>query len=160
MRHVLPTCLLPLLLLAGLAPPEAGARDGSVASRLDARGIKYVVDEDGDYRVTYSYKEEGRTQLVFVSGGTEDIAGFSVREVFAPAARIGGDGLDGAKALALLEESRQQKLGGWEIGGDVLYFVVKLPDSIDAAQLEAALDIAAQVADDKEIEISGGLDEL
>ena len=48
MRHVLPTCLLPLLLLAGLAPPEAGARDGSVASRLDARGIKYVVDEDGD----------------------------------------------------------------------------------------------------------------
>ena len=159
MRHALPI-LLPVLLLAGIAPAGAEAGDASVASRLDTRGIKYVVDEDGDYQVTYNYEQEGRTQLAFVSGSTESLAGFSVREVFAPAARIGGDGIDGARARALLEESRQQKLGGWEIGGDVLYFVVKLPDSIDAAQLEAALDVAAQVADDKEIELSGGLDEL
>lgn len=160
MRRALPPMTILPLLLAGIAPAQAGAGDASVASRLDARGVKYVVDEDGDYRVTYHYEQEGRTQLVFVSGGTESLAGFSVREVFAPAARIGGDGIDGARARALLEESRQQKLGSWEIGGDVLYFVVKLPDGIDAAQLEAAMDIAAEVADDKEIELSGGLDEL
>lgn len=134
--------------------------DGSVASRLDARGMKYEVDGDGDYKVVYNYAEEGRTQLVFVSGGTEDIAGFRIREVFAPAARIGQDGVDGARALALLEDSRQQKLGAWEVAGDVLYFVIKLPDSVDAAALEAALDIVAQVADDKEIEFSGDRDEL
>jgi len=159
MRRALPI-VLPLLLLSGLAPLDAWARDGSVASRLDSRGIKYVVDEDGDYRVTYNYEQEGRTQLVFVSGRTENLAGFSVREVFAPAARVGRDGLDADRMRTLLEESRRQKLGSWELGGDVLYFVVKLPDGIDAAQLEAAMDVAAQVADDKEIELSGGLDEL
>src|SRR5690606_35660656 len=76
------------LLLGGLAAAPAQA-DPSVAARLDARGVRYVVDEDGDYRVTYNYADEGRTQLVFVSGRTESIAGFRIREVFAPAARIG-----------------------------------------------------------------------
>lgn len=148
--------LLPCLLAGG----GAAAQDAAVATRLDARGIKYVVDEDGDYRITYNYEREGRTQLAFVSGATEDVSGLRIREVFAPAARIGPDGIDGAKALALLEESRRQKLGSWEIGGDVLYFVIKLPDGVDAAQLEAAIDVAAQVADDKEIELSGDKDEL
>ena len=134
--------------------------DGSVASRLDARGMRYEIDGDGDYKVIYNYAEEGRSQLAFVSGGTEDIAGFRIREVFAPAARVDQDGIHGARALALLQDSRQQKLGAWEIAGDVLYFVIKLPDSVDAAGLEAALDIVAQVADDKEIEFSGDRDEL
>lgn len=134
--------------------------DSSVASRLDARGMRYEIDGDGDYKVVYNYAEEGRTQLAFVSGRTEDIAGFRIREVFAPAARLDQDGVDGARALALLEDSRQQKLGAWEVAGDVLYFVIKLPDSVDAAALETALDIVAQVADDKEIEFSGDRDEL
>ena len=80
--------------------------------------------------------------------------------MFAPAARVGEDGINGARALALLEDSRTQKLGAWEIVGDALYFVIKLPDSVDAAALEAAMDIVAQVADDKEIEFSGDRDEL
>ena len=95
-----------------------------------------------------------------MSGSTESIGGFSVREVFAPAAWVSKDRVDGARALALMEESRRQKLGSWEINGDVLYFVIKLPDSADGAQLEAALDIVAEVADNKEIELSGERDEL
>lgn len=100
-------------LLAGLMMAGAGnaAADASVAKRLDERGVKYEVDMDGDYKVTYNYAKEGRTQLVFVSGGTESVAGFTVREVFSPAARVAGDGIDGAKALELLAESRQNKLG-------------------------------------------------
>ena len=108
----------------------------------------------------YNYAEEGRTQLAFVSGGTEDIAGFRIREVFAPAARLEQDRVDGRRALELLGDSRTQKLGAWEVAGDVLYFVIKLPDSVDGAGLEAALDVVAQVADDKEIEFSGDRDEL
>jgi len=159
MRRALSLSLLPLL-LAGLPSLDAAAWDSSVASRLDARGVKYQVDEDGDYKVTYNYAQEGRTQLAFVSGSTESIGGFSVREVFAPAAWVSKDRVDGARALALMEESRRQKLGSWEINGDVLYFVIKLPDSADGAQLEAALDIVAEVADNKEIELSGERDEL
>lgn len=154
-------CTFAVLLSAGFAlAPAAALADASVASRLDARGIKYDTDADGDYKITYNYAKEGRSQLVFVSGGTQSVAGFQVREVFSPAARIEKDGINGARALELLAESRRNKLGAWEISGDVLYFVVKLPDSMDAAQLEAALDIAAETADDMEIEFSGDRDDL
>lgn len=156
--HVLSALSLSAV-LAGAAT-DALASDASVKSRLDARGIKYQIDDDGDYKVTYNYAKEGRTQLVFVSGGTEDVGGFKVREVFSPAGRVEKDDIDGAKALELLAESRKNKLGSWELAGDVLYFVVKLPDSLDAAQLESVMDIAAETADDMELEISGDRDDL
>ena len=145
------------MLLSGVVLSPVALADASVQTRLDARGVKYEVDADGDYKVTYSYKSEGRTQLVFVSGKTESVGGFKVREVFAPAAK---DGISGAKAIELMGESRSNKIGSWELQGDVLYFVIKLPDSVDAAQLESAMDIAAQTADDMEIELSGDEDAL
>ncbi len=145
------------MLLSGVVLSPVALADASVQTRLDARGVKYEVDADGDYKVTYSYKSEGRTQLVFVSGKTESVGGFKVREVFAPAAK---DGISGAKAIELMGESRSNKIGSWELQGDVLYFVIKLPDSVDAAQLESAMDIAAQTADDMEIKLSGDEDAL
>ena len=148
---------IPLLLAGLVVSPAALAADASVETRLDARGVKYEVDADGDYKITYSYKAEGRSQLVFVSGRTESVAGFKVREVFAPAAK---DGISGAKAIELMGKSRTIKLGSWELQGDVLYFVIKLPDSVDAAQLESALDIAAETADNMEITLSGDEDAL
>lgn len=153
---------LPCLLLACLLPLAAlpaHASDASVKTRLDARGIKYEIDGDGDYKILISYKDEGRTQLVFVSGATESVKGLSVREVFSPAGRVADDGV-GSKALTLLEESRTQKIGAWEVSDDVLYYVIKLPDSVDATQLEAAIEIAAESADNKEIELSGDKDSL
>ena len=152
---------LPLLaaILVALAAPPSTAGDASVLARLDARGIKYEIDGDGDYRVVVSYKSENRTQLVFVSGATESIQGLLVREVFSPAGKVGADAIAG-KALELLNENRTLKVGAWEVAGDVLYYVIKLPDNIDAAQLEAAIDIAAETADNKEIELSGNEDAL
>ena len=150
---------LALLAIAATAAAPASA-DESVKRRLNAQDIKYTVDDDGDYRVIYNYSKEGRTQLVFVSGTTQSIAGFTIREVFSPAAKVDEDGVSGRQALELLEKSRQAKIGSWEIGGGILYFVIKLPDNVSAAQLEAAMDIVAEVADDMEIEISGDRDDL
>lgn len=149
-----------LLCTAAAVAAPATAADASVEARLKARGIQYEIDADGDYKATYSYDKENRTQLVFVSGGTEQISGLSIREVFSPAGRIAADGIDGEQALALLADSRTKKLGSWEIAGDVLYFVIKLPDNVDAAALEAAMDIAAETADNQEIELSGDQDDL
>ena len=149
-----------LLAIAVAAAMPAAAADKSVERRLDAQGVKYEVDGDGDYKVVYNYASEGRTQLVFVSGGTQSVAGFTIREVFSPAARVAKDRINGAKALELLEESRNNKFGSWEIQGDVVYFVIKLPDSVTAKELEAAMDIAAETADNMEIEISGDRDDL
>ncbi len=152
------TAALPMALLAAIPAHAAGAEDPTVKCRLEAQSIKYEIDKDGDFKITYNYKKEGRTQLVFVSGKTETVGGVPVREVFAPAAKA--DALDGAKALELLRASRRAKLGSWEIGGDYLYFVIKLPDTATAQQLEAALDVAAEVADDKELEVTGARDEF
>lgn len=152
--------LVASLLIGGMFAPAAYAEDASVKSRLDARGVKYTVDDDGDFKVTYSYSKENRTQLVFVSGSTESVGGFNIREIFSPAARVEKDGVNGAKALELMTESRKNKLGGWELSGDVLYFVIKLPDSMDGAQLESAMDIAAETADDMEIKFSEDRDDL
>lgn len=151
--------LLALATLIVLAPLPAHARDASVEARLDARGMKYEIDEDGDYRLIVSYSEEDRTQLVFVSGSTESIEGLLVREVFSPVANIGTHGIAG-KALEFLKESRKLKIGAWEVAGDMLYYVIKLPDNIDAAQLAAAVAIAAENADNKEIELTAGKDEF
>lgn len=137
----------------------AQAADDSVAQRLHARSVEYKVDEDGDYRITYSYKKEGRTQLVFVSGKTEDIGGMTIREVFSPAATLSKDDI-GGKAIPLLKDSGGAKIGAWEIRGDVLYFVIKVPEPMNAEQLEKFMDLAAGKADDMEIEISGPRDAL
>jgi hypothetical protein len=132
--------------------------DGSVEKRLNERGVAFEVDEDGDYRVVYNYKDEGRTQLAFVRGETETTRSFVVREVWAPAAHIEKDGISGAKALELLVDSRTNKIGSWEIEGKVLVYVIKLPDDVSGAALEAALDTVATVADDMEIKLTGGKD--
>ncbi|MCZ8369263.1 MAG: hypothetical protein O9293_04735 [Porphyrobacter sp.] len=154
---------LSILLLAGLAlgiPAAAAAEDASVAARLGERGIKYEVDADGDYKATYNYSKEGRTQLVFVGGKAEAVGGLSIREVFSPAGRVEKDGINGSKALELMSASANMKLGSWEIRGDVLYFVIKILDDASAAQIEAAMDIAAETADDQELELSGDRDDL
>ena len=147
--------LLMSLLFASAGALAAPAGDASVKKRLDDRGTKYEIYEDGDFKLTFSYKQEGRTQLVFVSGKTESVGVFAIREVFAPALKLADHPLSGAKAKELLESSGEYKLGSWEIRDEVLYYVIKLPDSVDAAGLESALDIAAEAADDMELELSG-----
>ena len=106
---------LPVLALAGLAlgiPTSAAAEDQSVTARLKAQGIKeYEVDADGDYKVTYNYSKEGRTQLVFVAGNTQTAGDLTIRDVFSPAGRVAKDGIDGSKALKLLSSSAQMKIG-------------------------------------------------
>lgn len=155
--------LLSLSVLAGLAAATAvpaAAEDASVARRLDSAGLKYEVDDDGDYKLTFNYSKEERTQLVFVSGTTQTVSGLTVREVFSPAGRVEKDGIGGKAALELLANSAQMKMGSWEIRGDVLYFVIKVLDSATSSELSSMLDIAAETADDKEIELSGDRDDL
>ena len=101
-RRLPAAATLAVLLLAVPAQAEP-AGDPSVKRRLEAQSIKYAIDKDGDFKVTYNYRKEGRTQLVFVSGRTETVGGVPVREVFAPAAKA--DALDGAEALELLRAS-------------------------------------------------------
>ena len=147
-------------LVSILAMTAAQAADASIEARLKASDIQYEVDDDGDYKITYSYEDEGRTQLVYVSGTLETIGDMKVLEIFAPAGKVDADRIDGAMALKLMGESRTKKFGSWELSGNTLLYVIKLPDSADAATLEAVIKIAADLADTKEIELSGKKDAL
>lgn len=146
--------------LALLAPVAAHAEDASVERRLDAESLQYKIDQDGDYRSTFSYSSDKRTQLVFVSGRTETISGAVIREIFSPAADMKADGVSGTKAIALLEKSSDQKIGAWEIRAGTLYYVIKFPEPMSASQLHSLMNIAATAADNMEIEISGSKDAL
>ncbi len=149
--------------LAGLAIAAATpalAQDASVAERLDSEALNYEVDGDGDYKLLFTYGQEGRSQLAFVSGSTQTVSGLTIREVFSPAGYLAKDGITGRKALELLAGSSEMKLGAWETRGDVLYFVIKVLDSATSSELSNMIAIAAETADNMEIEISGDRDEL
>lgn len=162
LSYTLPVSARRLALAFGLltTPLAAGAEDSSVKSQLDQIGMKYEVDKDGDYKVTIDFAKERRTQMVFVSGTTESVSGFSVRKIFSPAGTVATDGINGAKALELLRDSRVKKLGSWEIEGANLYFVIKLPDTLSSTQLQEVMMVAASLADDMEIKLSGNRDAL
>ena len=150
--------LLAISLLA--APLAANAEDACVKRRLDQNGMKYEIDQDGDFKVTIKFAKERRTQMVFVSGATETVSGFTVRKIFSPAGTVATEGIDGKKALELLRDSRTNKLGSWEIEGANLYLVIKLPETLTSTQLQAAMMLAGSLADDMEIKLSGSRDAL
>ena len=139
------------------AAPDVGpaASDDTLAARLDARGVRYERDADGDYRVVFAWQQEGRSQVAFVAGRAHVFGDSAVREVFSPAARLPDGGFDARQSDMLLRDSQSNILGAWEIAGDVLFYVIKLHDDADGARIEQALEAAAQLADDMELRLGG-----
>lgn len=129
--------------------------DDSMATRLDAQGVRYERDEDGDFRVVFAWQQEQRSQIAFVSGAAHALGDSAVREVFSPAARVPEGGFTAEQADMLLRDSQRNILGGWEIAGDMLFYVIKLHDDADGARFEQALEVAAQLADDMELQLTG-----
>ncbi|MCD9026908.1 hypothetical protein LDO26_01590 [Luteimonas sp. BDR2-5] len=143
------------------AAAEAPVRgDASVRARLDAQGVGYEVDDDGDFRLLVGWQRENRSQLAFIAGTANRIGDGAVREIFSPAARVPEGGLSAGQADMLLRDSQQNVLGAWEIAGDILFYVVKLYDDADGARLQQAIDAAAEIADNMEMRLSDGQDEF
>ena len=140
-----------------LVPLPTQAEDSSIKRRLDSVGQKYEIDKDGDFKITLSFTEDKRTQIVFVEGTPYDVGGVQVRNIFAPVAKVAEDGISG-KALDLLKTNNTLKLGAYEIEGTYLMLSMKIPEAASGEQLQKALRLAASVADNKEIEFSGTRD--
>jgi hypothetical protein len=155
LRH----CILALGLASAAAAPLMAADQDGVAAMLDQQKIKYEVDKDKDYKIIYDFSEEKRSQIVYISGATDEYQGMKIRTIFAPAVRLDKDRIEG-QFKSLLEHNGKSKIGAWEIDGDVLFFSARVVEPITAEELAAMLNLVASVADDKEIEVSGKLDEL
>ncbi len=140
-----------------LVPLPTQAEDSSLKRRLDSIGQKYEIDKDGDFKITLSFTEDKRSQIVFVEGTPYDVGGVQVRNIFAPLAKVTEDGVAG-KAVDLLKANNGFKIGAYEIEGNFLMLSLKIPEAATGEQLQKALRLTASVADNKEIELSGARD--
>ena len=143
-----------------LAAPGASAADPALETLLKAANIPFEIDEDGDYKIVYDWSKEKRSQLVYVSGTVEELAGVKLYKIFSPAKVLDDAGIDPALAKRLLGENAQYKFGAWEVAGKNLYFGGKFTAGTPAAQFETLVSVVAGTADDLELELTPGKDDL
>jgi hypothetical protein len=156
--------LLPLLaaapLLLAATTAVAGTPDAIVQAQLTSRGIKFEVDDDGDFKMIFTVGDQGRTQIAYVRSVTAQYGTVKVREIWSPGYRSESDAFPAAVANALLVANHHSKLGAWEAQGKFAMFVVKVPADANAEQLVDAVQAAVQSADTFEATITGAKDEF
>lgn len=137
-----------------------GAKQGDprVQRLLDHLGIKYRVDDDGDFRVTYEL-DHGRSQLGFIISDTYRLADIEIREIQSYALRSEGP-FDARTANRLLRENAKMKLGAWETSESKegifrARFVAKVAANTDADTLSTMLRVVLRCADQIEAELVG-----
>jgi hypothetical protein len=151
---------LTVAILAAAIPSGAfaGTPDSIVKSRLEAAGVPFDVDDDGDFKVLVNYKSEGRTQLVYVRSATETWGKKRVREVWSYAYEAPSETFGALVGNRLLDASYALKLGSWVKQKNRALMVVKLDADASGQELQEAISFAAEVADEMEKELTDGKD--
>jgi hypothetical protein len=150
------TVLTTVVMMAQFLPvgmAKAAAKvDGRVKAALEKMDWKYTVDEDGDFKVVMKL-EDGRTQLAWITSNVEMVGGLEIREVISPGYAVKGV-LSAEVANQLLMDSSSRKLGSWRVVKDqdksLALFSVKVSASLSPEDLETALMVALQSADEME----------
>lgn len=131
--------------------------DPRVRAILDAANVRYEIDRDGDFKITYGY-EDKRSQLVFINSNTEIFAGIEVREVWSVALKGLGQ-LSAEVANDLLERNGRYKMGSWEIarreGQIVAIFKVVISANASRSELMPVVEMVGIQADEVEKEFLG-----
>jgi hypothetical protein len=159
-RRIVPwIALLSVAAAVTVFAPQASAADPRMMRALNETGLKYEVDEDGDYKVVVSWAEDGRSHLVFVNSLTEVMGGQEIREVWAAAYMAGEPSIPGKVALRLLEDNSKYKIGAWELvsndGGVRVLFNAKVPATASPEFLQEVINAVAVFADELEKELLG-----
>jgi hypothetical protein len=137
----------------------AVAPDNAVKAKLDAKGIKYQIDKDGDFRIVYQL-DGGRSQVAWIRSAINSFGSLKIREIWSPGYRSDSNDFSAKIANDLLARNNQVKLGAWETQKNVAMFVVKIPADANADQLVDAVAVAVDSADEVEKEITGSKDEF
>ncbi len=136
--------------------PTPGPAATPIADLLDQSGIKYEINERGNFVVLRGFQDE-RTQLVFIYGKAWDYQGVQVRELFSPAFRLEGE-LPADLANQLLTRSQETSVGGWQViesGGErIVAYAIKVVDRMTAEELRTWIDCVASEADDLEEKVT------
>jgi hypothetical protein len=132
----------------------AAAQDGIVKAQLEAKGVKFEVDADGDFKCVFRL-ESGRTQVVWVRSKVAEYGAIKVREIWSPGYRADTADFPAIIANQLLTSSNGVKLGGWVKQGQNAVFVVKIPGDGSADQLVSGITAAVESADALELALTG-----
>lgn len=151
-------CLL--FTVGGVPAAFSATPDASVGKKLDAAGLKYEVDSDGDHKLLFGV-DGGRSQIVWVRSPTETLGGMRIREVLSVGGKMSKpQNEEELTAQAVLTsgamlKSGTQKLGGWVLktSGDdsVFYYVAQIPADLTAEDLQAVTQVVAKSADAFEV---------
>jgi hypothetical protein len=136
----------------------AGAPDNVIKAQLDSKGIKYEIDKDGDFRVLYKLSS-GRTQIAWVRSTVHTFGTLKIREIWSPGYKSDSNDFPALIANTLLQKNHLVKIGAWEAQDEMAMFVVKIPADANADQLDDAITVAVDSADEVEKEITGDKDE-
>jgi len=145
--------------LAAFPALAATEPDAAIKAQLDSLDVKYDVDKDGDYKVTFDLGED-RSQVVWIRSATDSYGSLKVREVWSPGYKLDGGDLPAKVANRLLEHGHGLILGGWTKQKQYAMLVVKIPVSSTPQQLRDAAEFAAGAADEIEKELTPGKDDL
>lgn len=145
---------LPLALALSAYSGVAAAQDGIVKAQLEAKGVKFEVDSDGDFKCVFRLAS-GRTQVVWVRSKVAEYGGVKVREIWSPGYRSDTPDFPAIIANQLLTSSNSVKLGGWVKQGQNAVFVVKIPGDASADQLVSGINAAVESADALELALTG-----
>ena len=136
------------------APAVADAR---VARLLTEAGLSYVVDDEGDYRLSFSL-DDGRSQVAWVASASARIGELEVRDLWSIAYRSTGQ-VPQEVANGLLQANARQTLGAWQVqrSGEEFLVVFSAPVDVktDAKTLALALDAVMKTADAMEQALTG-----
>ena len=147
------------LLAATIALPARGAEpDRNLQKLLDKARLKYQVDDQGDFKVTYDLGN-GRSQLAYVRSGSSDFGSLKIREILSIGYASPSEKIPADVANRLLEHNAQTKLGAWSRQGRLAVFVSKIPADADARKLADAIELTAVLADALEQELMPGKDD-
>ncbi|MBE9176665.1 hypothetical protein IQ225_17585 [Synechocystis salina LEGE 06155] len=132
--------------------------DSRVQKLLEILELKYSIDEDGDFKV--SFKLDGdRSQLAFINSNTEKINDFEIREIWS-VAHISEGFLDASIANYLLLANNNLKIGSWrlkEIGENsfAVTFCIQVSANSDPESFLDALYMTLHIADEMELKLTG-----
>lgn len=133
--------------------------DSRVKRMLDALELKYLVDQDGDFKVVLEF-EDGRSQAAYINSNTEYIGDFEIREVWS-VSYISEGFLDIDTANTLLLKNHETKIGAWRLipasnNTYLVAFCVHIAADCDPESFAKTLNIVLRVSDAMEEALTGG----
>ncbi|HVK06154.1 MAG TPA: hypothetical protein VM490_21975 [Armatimonadaceae bacterium] len=139
------------------AAEKQAAADPRVKAALEKLKYAFTVNANKAYVLTFTLKDQKRTQAVFVNSSTEKYGPVEVREVTSTAYKVKGK-IAADQAQRLLADNDRRKWGAWRTveDGDATFviYAVQLPADADAETLDNAIDAVMFTADAMENEMT------